>query len=97
MLGHMGGATSRIVEGPLARLAALGVGDGRSTPTTGLIPTAGWNGSHGPKPDSCAARRKAPTLYHPASAVSRGRALRGKLAATNFARAIRRTEKVETH
>src|SRR5215831_18984370 len=45
--GRRNVADSGIVEGPLARLAALGVDDGRSTPTTRLIPTAGWNGSHG--------------------------------------------------
>src|SRR5262249_22669229 len=45
--GRRNVADSAIVEGPLARLAALGVGDGRSTPTTELIPTAG--GSQGPE------------------------------------------------
>ena len=42
--GRRNVADSAIVEGPLA----LGVGDARSTPTTGFIPTAGWNGTHGP-------------------------------------------------
>jgi len=45
-----------IVDGPPARLTGLGVGEGRSPPTA-TSPGCGWNGSYGPKADSCTAAK----------------------------------------